>query len=355
MPEAKRPAIAGKSVHEIMSRWSAQARLRPNVQAVASNGDTPHEDGLLNRVNRLREEMQERRIAEMALGQTEDELALQKAETESRRAEAETKTLESRSRLEALREQLKGGGSESQSFTLLAVLELLKEAQERAYTKNETTDTDKMYDLMREQLADLRLEIKSRTVEKVEEPLDALTRQMQMLIQVKQVLGELAPAKEERSLSAYQAEHDLNTTIKMHEMELTHQTRKMELEMQQERWRQEIHLKEREIEGEESRSRTLGQALGSLAETLRPIMEDLPGLLRPALQSQSAAAAYATPAVENPSSPTQVATPFSGITDVPITETLRCPNCNEGIIANHSMTRVTCPKCESSFDIDWSN
>ncbi|MDP3893908.1 hypothetical protein [Nocardioides sp.] len=264
--------------------------------------------------------------------------------------EAEAKTLESKSRLEALRESLKGGGgSESQSFTLMALMEMLKEAQDRAYAKAEGSDSDKIYELMREQLADLRVEIKSRTIEKAEEPLDALTRQMQMLIQVKQVLGELTPAREERSLTASQAELDLSTTIKMHELELNHQTRKLELDMQQERWRQEIHLKEREIQAEESRSKTLGQGLGALAETLRPVIADLPGILQAARQEQPAfAAAHAMPAAVEVHSSRPI------LTDVPVTEILKCPNCNEDVSANHSMASVVCPRCEGSFDIDWT-
>lgn len=363
---ANPPAPRGKSVAEIRNKY-AQPRIRANL-AAAKDGQQPDETyGVVDKVNATLDELRERRLADSISSQAEAEFDLQKAELEAKKLEVEVKTVENRSRLQELRAST-GEGASSKDAMMQAMLEAI--LQNQGGGGSEVSGALEGFGRgMAEILSEIRAEIKAINGKRDPDvsPVEKVTSDMEMLIRLKEVFAALGPpAQAVPVLSA--AERDLDTTIKMQQMQLDHEYRLAQMQQQKDRWNADIELKRREIEVEERRAQYLGDGLRSVAESVKPIMAEL---IEAATKPKAAPpiptyAPYIPPMPVAPVPQPVAATAMAfnvnpeasnGYHNPELDEGTKCHYCNGDIDigTDHSVSEIECPHCRNVNRIEWDD
>lgn len=380
MPDAQRGK--GRTVAEIHQKW-AQPRARAILPAGAIE---PAEGtvfgGVLDKIGALQDDMRQRRIADALVSQTESEVDLQTAESELKRMDVEVKTLETKSRLQELKEKALAnagnGNSGSNDAILIALIEMLQNNQQAAVAQANSGQGSAIAeglssfgDSVSKSLTELRAELREVAGSQKPDidPVEKLTAEMSTLIKLKEVFAALSPAQATvQSPSFSMAERDLATTIEIQKMQLDHEFKLAQLRQSEERWRADIAFKNREVEVEEHRAQFLGDGMKAFAEAARPVIQELAQMATQRAASPAPVPAYMMPTpMPAPAVPYPVTAPmvaavngnghsaFEAPQFQPIS--MQCPDCGFEIslLNDKSKPTVMCPNCGEEKQIDWSD
>lgn len=365
MPPTRVPA--GKPVSEIHGKWAA-ARNRPS--APVANGASAEESGnpvsaTYDRIAEMREDMQRHRIQTAMTNTAQMEAELEQEELEARKLETQVKSLENRSRLQELKASLGEAGNNANNTMMFAMLEML---QDQINAKNAApSPMDASAQMMMGELAEIRAEMRERLAgrEHSEDALDTLSKQMQTLLTMRQMFAELAPPAQERSTIISAAERDLDTTIRMQEIQLNHERMMIELDLKKQQMAEEISIRRQQMENDRLRQQGLADGIKSLATTFQPVIQDM-AQLAAGRMSQPAAGIAAVPDNVIPMAAPQAAAmayaaPMTQMTGDgayhqadPDLQAHQCGNCGFELQIDAGAAQVQCGNCGSTFDVDWS-
>lgn len=364
-PRARPPQ--GKSVAEIHSKWARARNVA--ISAVPIEG-TPEVDsnsarGIMDRAQDIRDQIQERRLANLTISQVESEMELQNSEIDARKAEAEAKTLESKTKIAILRQKAEesagSGGDGGNALVMAALFDMLEKSNERladASARGNQQPAENMNDeaikMLVAQLAEIRAEMRKPT-DSVN-PLEKATNDFQLMLGMKQLFDELRP--QATAAVASSADHDLTITIEMEKIKMQHEARMLEIELQRERMREDIRMKEREITAEENRSKTLAQSFASIAEVAKPLIAELAQMATNRQVAATPIAAYSVPEQMSYPVPAAIAMNSNGHEEPiqaiysPQTETSNCPRCGNPVEVAAGTKQLDCPSCGLDISVE---
>lgn len=341
-----RKTVPARSTMDITSRFR-NARLRASGGGSEAAVSLP--DAFSERVKDFKQNMQLTKLQEIETRQIEADVEAQTGIAEVAKLEAEVKSLELKQRLQELRDAQGGGTNSPQNAMMMMMFEQLMASRTKERDEPSPIETAMMH--IMQELADIRKE--SLSPKESKPPMEKLSEDLQMLISLRALMAEMAPAAPVSRVS--DATHDLETTIAMKRLELDHEHKLMEIELTKDRYRAELQLREKEVAAEERKANGFAQGLGSLAEAIKPVAAELMQQFQNRPPAIPQTPVQTMPMPVHPAGPVGMALPSP---PPEVLEPMICNDCGTPVPypSDHSIGEATCPniQCGATYIIDWN-
>lgn len=328
--------------------------------------EAEHEASLLENIQEQRDGMIQNRLARTQAETLSTEMELERDEAEIKRMEMQARRMELSEHLKSLRGET-GNNSSEVMITMMEILrEQANEARALAGTRDKSSSDPQLAGVLGEMtqtLADLRRDVIAGQAKGDRRPTEEIQESLQALASIKGLMAELGGATGNVAVSS--AERDIEVTLRMHEIDLTHAREMAKIDLERARWQDEKDLKHLEIEAETQKAAAYGAGLGNLLETFAPVLQEVAGrfgggVAAPVGMSMPAAYPYTEPqeqvfAVNEPTqgiAPSSAAQVVNGRTPLASAGghagSMDCPSCQTDLtplIATMEGGSITCRTC----------